>query len=394
MMAITATAPLAMATRAGLAAVGLAGAAWFGMQVVPVNLERSCSVGDTPYFELCPALPSGEKQVPILRSRIASSPGDSAAYLRLALTDKTAARAKALEAARQLAPSNPNVQALAASTALEQQDIPRAIEPLVGLAERGSDKAALVLARLVMSGQGKLLEPHVLPGSKWLSLVLAVLPNAPGQFSAALPLVTLGIDKHVLQPEELKTYIRYLKSAGAWADAYGVWVALHRRTLPLLYNGGFDEAFKEDGFDWELSAQHPVGRVGAIADRHADEQRGTVLNIRFTGRPIEVPLLRQNVFVGDGWHRLRGDYKATQLKMEHGLVWVLRCMGSAMPIAKSAPLTDTGKSWQPFNFEFAVPPACGRIATLALETSERLDATLGSRGTVWLDALNLERLDR
>jgi hypothetical protein len=139
-----------------------------------------------------------------------------------------------------------------------------------------------------------------------------------------------------------------------------------------------------------LSAERVHWRIGAAKSAAAQ----CLLEIRFTGRPIEMPVLRQHVFISDGRFRLRGEYKASQLKMEHGLAWVIRCTGAAAAIAQSAPLGDTGKAWQAFDFEFDLPAGCGRMASLQLETSQRLDATLGSRGSAAFDALKLEKLDR
>jgi hypothetical protein len=376
-----------------LAALGIAAAVLLARQSIAINLERACVVNDTPYLDLCPAPPATrEQRAAQWRSRIARSPGDTRAYVNLAFADPSAGAA--LQAATRLAPAEANVAALTAARALEHQDLPSAVGPLVGLVEHGyNDKAALVLARLIASGQWQLLAEHVTPGTTWLQRVLAQMPGAQGPFSNALPLIVLALDKGIFEPADLMPYVRQLKSAGAWGDAYGLWVALHRDASPTLYNASFDQAFEADGFDWEVAAQQPIGRSGAQVRRAADETRGPVLEIRFTGRPFSVPLVSQHVFLGPGRYRLRGVYKAGQLRMEQGLAWTMRCTSTAQS-AHSAGLGDTGDLWQPFEFEFAIPPDCGWVASLQLETLAPFEAAVGTRGSASFDALSLARLER
>lgn len=376
-----------------LVAVAIGAAVLLGRQSLATNLERACTVGDTPYLDLCPVLSSQQERTQALRSEIAANPGNSRAYVRLAFADK-ANGARLLEAAAQLAPANANVTAMQAGQALEQQDLPAAIAPLVSLVEHGyNDKAALVLARLIVSGRWQLLADYVIPGTHWFERVLAQMPSAQGPFSAALPLVVLGLDRGVFPPSELMPYVRLLKTSGAWNDAYSLWVALHKGKSPTIYNAGFNQPFEEDGFDWEVTAQHPIGRAGAIIGRASDETRGSLLDIRFTGRPFSVPLIRQYLFLGPGRYRLHGDYKTAQLRMEQGLAWSVRCTASKAEAGKSPGLNDTANAWQPFEFVFTVPPRCGWVASLQLEAFAPFEATLGSRGRASFAALALEKLE-
>jgi hypothetical protein len=102
-------------------------------------------------------------------------------------------------------------------------------------------------------------------------------------------------------------------------------------------------------------------------------------------------MVRQHLFLGPGRYRLRGDYKTSQLRMDHGLAWTLRCTTAAHS-ARSAGLGDTANQWQRFEFEFAIPAHCGWVASLQLETFASLDAVEGSHGHASFDALSLERL--
>jgi hypothetical protein len=369
-----------------LAALGLA---WL---CVGVNVARGCATADTPYLDLCPA---DTAQPGALRARIARNPGDSAAYVQLALADQSPERPKFIEAAALLAPSDGNILLLQASTALERQDWAAAVAPLVLLTDhRDNHYASLVLARLIAGGQGQLLLPYVVAGSHWLRGALGELPRLQVPFSTALPLVAKALKTGVLEPEDARAYVRQLKAAGAWVDAYSLWVAVHDGPVSALYNGNFDQPFDPDGFDWEPASTGPMSRAGAIVERRSADKHAAVLDIRFTGRAMPVPLVRQYLFVAPGRYRVRGEYMAHQLRMEHGLAWNAQCTVNSASAGRSLALADTAGAWLPFTFEFTVPKDCGAVTSLQLETYAPLEAALGARGRVAFDALSLEKLAR
>ena len=373
-------------------AAGLAAAVFTAWLSVGVNLKRACLLQDSPYLDLCPAAPRGEARLATLRSRIASNPGDSAAYVQLALAERSAADTHALDAAARLAPTDPNVLMLQADRALQRQAWAEAVPPLVQLVEhRDIPAATKVLAQLVADGQGALLFPYLTPGNHWLAKVLAQLPPPQGS-AMALPLVARALKAHVLEPDTVRVYIRQLKAGGAWADAYGLWLALHDQQLPVLYNAGFDEPFVSDGFDWEVTASGPPSRAGAIVERRGSDTRGAVLDVRFSGRAIALPMVSQPLFIGEGRYRLRGEYMSHQLRSESGLAWTLRCAASKAEAGKSPALADTAGAWKPFSFEFEVPAGCGLVALLQLETYIPVEAALGARGRVAFDAFSLEKV--
>jgi hypothetical protein len=373
----------------------LAGAA--GLLVflsVTVNVARGCVVEDTPYLFLCAAEADEPRaRIAAAQSRIAASPGDSAAYLQLALATTPAERPPFLDAAARLAPHDPTVLAMQASAAAERQDWPRAVAALVELAEyREQPEAAQTLARLIAAGQGELLLQHLGPGSRWLQAVLRHLAELGGSFAAGVPLIAEASRRGILKPGELPGYIRELKAAGAWVDANSLWLTLHPQGAPVLYNASFDQPLVKDGFDWELSQALVGGQTGAVVQRSAMAGRGRVLEVRLTGRALPSPLLRQYVFLGEGRYRLKGEYLADHLRMDHGLVWSVRCTASAAQPGRSAPLADSSGRWQAFAFDVSVPPGCGMVASLQLETSAPYEAVAGGRGELAFDGLALDRL--
>ena len=117
-----------------------------------------------------------------------------------------------------------------------------------------------------------------------------------------------------------------------------------------------------------------------------------MLDLKFTGRTIEVPIVKQYLFIGPGRYRLRGEYAARQFRFEEGLSWAVHCTkGTA---GMSQPLLDTLGEWHPFDFEFRVGPECGLVASLQLEPANGAAAALGARGSVTFDNFTLEKLAR
>lgn len=378
------------AAQVALAVVSAALLAWLSLAS---NFERACTTADTPYLDLCPKVsPGSEQHLAGLRARIARNPGDANAHVQLAQYDRSKTRAQSIDMASKLAPTEPNVLMMQAVAALEAGNWPLALRPLIALSEFRSDpQASLALARLIGAGKGKALAEHLSPGSRWFPRVLAQMATAGVPFSTALPLVVTALQNGVLEPAAAKTYIRQLKGAAAWADAYSLWLALHRQQLPVLYNGDFDQSFESDGFDWELSGQNATPRPGVIFDRPNLGKRGGVLEIRLTGRRMPVPLIRQYLFLGEGRYRIQGEYNASQLRLEQGLAWTVRCTAAAVEAGRSAALKDTGGKWQGFELDFIVPQSCGQVVSLQLETYAAFEAEAGGQGRFAFDALKLAR---
>ena len=369
-----------------LAVIAVAGGMIF--PIISVNMDQACVVNDTPYLPICPR---GAHRPADLRARLSTSPGDTPAYIELAILEPGAST---LAAAVRLAPTNPKVQLLKAADALQRGQVRQAIRPLVELTEYHDGAAGpAALARLVVSGQTAELEPFLEPGKVWPARVLVQMNNAGGSMASALPLVSKALAAKALDPAAVSSYIKQLKAAHSWADGYALWLTLHGRALPLLYNGSFDQPFLDDGFDWEVPRQLSAGREGAVVDRTGAEERGAILDIRFTGRAISVPMIQQFVFTGAGRYQMKGDYRTREMHLEQGLSWFVRCASDTKAVAgQSEALLDTSGAWQQFKFDFVVPPTCGPVAVVQLEPTAKAEATAGGRGRAAFDALSIERI--
>lgn len=80
----------------------------------------------------------------------------------------------------------------------------------------------------------------------------------------------------------------------------------------------------------------------------------------------------------------------SRLRSEQGLAWFVRCIRGGVA-GRSAPMPDTGGAWLRFEFDIAVPPECGPVASLQLEPAADYEAAAGIKGHAYFDAFTLVR---
>ena len=358
------------------------------------HLRSACVEQDTPYLPLCgdaPTDPAAVRQE--LRERIARNPGDSTAWTRLLVSETPEGSEAVLPGATLAAPNNHNVSRWRAAEALRSGHVAEGIALMVQIvSHRSSAETARVLAQAAAGPQGlELMRPHLATAKDWLPQVLyasTALKQSPGDL---LPLVAAAQAQGTLPEQTRQLYMRSLKASGHWLDAYGLWVAQHKDTVPLLFNASFDQPIEADGFDWEF-VNAPRSRAGVLVEQETAARRGFVLDIDFTGRSFTAPVARQYLFLPPGGYRLQGQYMASKLRSEGGLSWGVQCLVGKRPVIGRSPgLQDTGGVWKPFEFEFEVPPDCGAVASLQLEPAAAYEATAGIKGHAAFDAFSLTR---
>lgn len=378
----------------GVAVAGvIAALLWFAASA---HLRYTCVVLDTPYLPLCadPATDPEELRSE-LRERIRHNPGDAWAWSAMVPAASDDAREDVLQVAAKVAPNHPTVLRWRAKSALEGGKLEEAVALLVQLLQhRGSAEAARVLANIAVVPESQaLLLPHLKESDRWLPRVVLAMQEQKLPPAGALPLVIEAARQNVLPASARRQYMQLLRRNGQLLDAYGLWVTLHKREVPLLYNGSFDQQFVADGFDWEF-ARVTRSRAGVVVEQQPIAKRGLVLSLDFTGRRFAVPILQQYVFVPPGAYRLEGHYMASKLRSEGGLAWMIACPGtrSILPV-QSDGMRDSGGLWRPVEFEFTVPADCGPIARLQLEPFHKYEANAGIRGHVELDGFSLRRVE-
>jgi len=417
------TQPRALGPRLWLgAAVVLAAGLWLGQRSLDVNLQQACLSGQWPEFERCASIagwaPGADadvievppeqaaqvwqqvrQEVQRLRAHVARNPGDAWAvselvrYVDLPADVLGVDGQQLLSTATQVAPQHTLVQQQLARLALERSDWAAAVPPLVRLSrQHGDQEATRTLARMLAAADR---DPALLAAlrqaqqadPRWPEAALRAMPGLKLPMAPALPLVAdLALAGELRVPTGLLV-IRQLKAEGHWLDAHALWQRLWNRPVPLLFNGDFEQAFVRDGFDWVLADENPQ-RAGVRAERIGQGERGQVLRLQFTGRPLRTPLLRQDMFVPAGNYRLEGEHRSLDLRSSGGLTWVLSCANGGRELARSAPLEPTGRDWRSTQMAVTVPADCPGV-TLALQPAAAYEARAGLRGEVWLDNLKL-----
>lgn len=367
-----------------------AAVALLGFATVVVNRAQGCAIGDAPYAASWCAPPETQTAADLQR-RLRRNPADIDAMKLYAAKAGPDQAPGVLSVLVRHWPLDPQVLAMQAASAAEHNDWPRMAAALVRLVTlHHSDPAALAIARMLGVGGAPLLAAHQSTAGAWLKLVLASLKPAGVHPTAATPLVAQALRTKSLEPAVAMHFVAQLQAASAWVDAHAIWTALHGGAVPMLYNAGFDDPFIANGFDWEIPAQRPGARSGAVVERMHADRRGTVLAVRFNGKRFNSPLARQHVFVGGGQATLRGDYATRQLRSDKGLAWTARCPASGAVAGRSPALHDTGLQWKRFELAIDPPPGCGPVVTVQLEPFDAVEAETGVLGLVQFDSFELD----
>jgi hypothetical protein len=376
----------------------LAGGVALALAVVSLqrNLRRACDFQEWPNFSSCPApLVAADAQVRDLQARIAANPGDSAAWLALALLTKQPGGvaplddAAVLSVARRMAPQNALLLRIQAARALQGAEWSTAVAALARLVQEHDDgEAILVLAALVAHPPAQAAMLAALkPGATWLEPVLGHLDAAKVPVVLAMPLVAQALPLQLISPRTGQGLMGSLKASGQWLEAQALWVYLLGGKAPLLYNGGFEQGFVVDGFDWQLQDVGP-SKSGVLIEQPVRGARGRVLQLEFTGRPVLQPMVRQVLVLAPGKYQFTGDYMASQMRTEQGLAWSFSCAAGGREMARTHPLKDTQGQWQKMDISLSVPVDCPAVV-LQLQTQLVSEALSGLRGQMSFDALAL-----
>ena len=377
-------------------ALGAALAMFLAVVSLQRNMQRACEIKEWPHFSSCltPDL-SVDAQVRDLRAVIAANPGNSAAWLALALLtsqppgvaplDETAV----LAVAARLTPQDALLLRLQAARALHQSQWAPAVSALVRLVQEHADpEATRALAALVGNPSAQpALKAALQPHSTWLEPVLHQLGSAGVPVVLAMPLVAEALPIKLVSARGGQMLLRELKANGQWLQAQALWVYLLGGKAPLLYNGGFEQGFIVDGFDWQLQDVGP-SRSGVLIEQPVRGARGRVLQLEFTGRPVLQPMVRQVLVLAPGKYQFTGDYMARQMRNGQGLAWSFNCVAGGREMARTHPLKDTQGQWQKMDISLSVPIDCPAVV-LQLQTQLVSEALSGLRGQMSFDALAL-----
>ncbi len=235
---------------------------------------------------------------------------------------------------------------------------------------------------------------EVLAGNPpWRLAVLRAVFRAEGTDIDALTsfVESLRSQPGGLAEAELGAWVERLGREGRWGAAYLTWAASlppeRLQGLGNVYNGGFEWAPGQGGFDWRFDRV-----AGARVDRLFIEGAGgqRALRLAFDDRRVPFRHVRQRLALAPGRYELRGRAKPDGLRSERGLVWTVSC-ANGRGLGDSEPLS--GRSpWREFRMEFEVPAGGCEGQWLILRLPARIAAEQRIGGQIWFDDLAIRRL--
>jgi len=380
------------------------GALWLGWQSWRVNITMSCWKNEWPHLAVCGDIVgrTPAEQIARLQERLVQNRGDAEAKILLAnwasSPDATPGmNAPALLAAAiQAAPQDGRVLRLQANDALSQQQWPEALDPLIRLSRyHGDAEAAQILAVLMGNAGGDekvmaALMAATQADGGWLDRPLRAFPKAEIPVGNAMPLILTLMDNGALTPSLGQFLIGRLKGEQRWMEAHAIWRHLWKRSVPLVFNGDFEQPFVRGGFDWEVADANDH-RSGVRVNTVGRGERGQVLQVSFTGKAMKPPVLRQDLMLLPGNYSLSGRMQSSDLRSEQGLAWVVSCAKDGRELARSPALKAGGRDWTSWRVALTMPADCtGFGAKLALQTFAPFEAKTGLRGEALFDDLQIK----
>jgi hypothetical protein len=194
-----------------------------------------------------------------------------------------------------------------------------------------------------------------------------------------------------LKPRERNEVLERLIRERAYSAAYLFWFdglpPERSSELGNVYNGGFEWAPDNGGFDWR------IGRIaGARVERLATAgmEGSAALRISFQHRRVPFNHLRQLLALPPGNYRFQGRVKLEGLRNERGLLWSISCATDNRVLADSEGFSGSA-AWHSFEVDLQVPVEGCDGQWLALRLPARIPAEQLIGGVVWFDALRITR---
>lgn len=180
-------------------------------------------------------------------------------------------------------------------------------------------------------------------------------------------------------PSELGALVERQVRLGDAAGARALWRQAMGRPLPLLVNGGFEDAASVGSLGWQ--GERAIGRALAITSRPDGEGAALRIDPYAVGKPRAV--MNQSLLLAPASYTLR--YEGLAESGMGSLEVSVRCLGSNQLL--STERSEFAQNWEAKTLSFVVPVSgCPvqqvRIATVSGRRSDT---------PVWIDSFNLRR---
>lgn len=384
----------ATAWRAGAVAIGLL-LAW---RAITVNAVLFDDNGRPRLLQAGQSQATEGDLVALLRA----NPAEVAALLVLAQEREARGdvegATRAYESAARLAPLDRDTLAMSAGFFLRQKRVPQALSQLDLLVENYGehDKAFPVFAQLLAAREPG-MQAIAARNPAWLGAFIVDGCRRGTDPLLLAPLLQKRAASGRAQPAEVECVSSKLRAAGRWDVAYQAWL----NTLPsarladvgFVFNGGFEHASSELGFDWrpargterELGSAATFSPASGAAGKRA-------LRVAYTGKRQARPAIEEYMTAPPGRYELSGLARMEQLTSVRGLQWTVRCMRGEAPgkVLASTERFLGGGEWRRFSVPVVIPPDCpGQVLQLVPVGLD--EGTTYVAGTAWFDDLRLSR---
>lgn len=337
-----------------------------------------------------------------LERALSANPVHGMSYARLgALWELGGASDKAglaIDTALELAPAEVDVRLIAAAVALGRDDLVGLLDNWdVAMTRRGALRREFYPLLLALAAYQEnlpafaaLVDSHPMPW--WPGFVAHAAANAE-QLDVAMRLFNLSqsSEYNALSGHPFGAVLRRLQREGLWLDAHLAWMdslpGSQLDNMGNLFNGSFEQAITDIGFDWMRSrAGHIVvepAPTHAVDGEHA-------LYVHFRGPRVQFRHLSQLLLLPPGEYVLRGHARPDGFEAVHGLMWTVACTGSGERRIAQTPHFKGRGPWRSFDTAFAVPADNCPAQIVRLQLDGRVPLDFEASGTVWFDAMSVE----
>lgn len=338
----------------------------------------------------------GKAAAATARRLLANEPLQGRAFRVLAeAADREGRRAEAFklhEIAARRAPRDLPTRAWLTQRYLENGQYPQALAQIDRILRMSPQRAKALNPVLVQLAQdadfADALADALRRDPPWRAGTLAALRDPKLDQSDAGGRVLQALqDKGGLSPQEYKGWLDSLVTQGRWGEAYARWAGTAIKPggrLPVVYNGDFEAAPTDAGFDWRLRRVPGV----LLQFETAAGGQGRAAYLRFLDRRIPAAGLEQPLMLPPGRYRFSVRMRGQALRSQLGLEWVVACVGPGGVAGRSEPI-DGSFGWRQFDTDILIPTTGCPGQWLRLLNPAPAGAAQRVVGELWIDDVKI-----
>lgn len=190
----------------------------------------------------------------------------------------------------------------------------------------------------------------------------------------------LGYDTSIAAKKYASDLIRKgdIESAvKVWRDEYGDWEG--------LWNYGFEEDMKNDGFDWKIGRQSGI-KVNKDMEPRSGKYSAKV-EFEETDKTNFSSLYQFIPVDGSTGYKIGLYLKAEDIVTSEKLHWQVYCLNDEQLDARSEPIRGS-HDWKLYTITFTTPKDCNAInLRLTRENTNKVNKTMS--GTLWVDDVSI-----